>query len=640
MGRGKLSKIHLGKVDLAANIAILLTVLLTFGVTMNQLGLYGSQWKSVLSPDGFTGTYGISGWILSGLVGLVGKNVMIYHILNAALLYFTGSVIYQFLKILGWDREYSLAAALLFLVFPGFGLPAAAFDLTEILVGLLSGILSLWFYKKASSKTGKERIIDFIIGFFVAILAIILAPATAFFMGIAGCLFFAWHLRQAFSRQSTSILAGLSHLILSVLIPASLLAWNFDFSRNTLLGAFKNWFGAYLLTWRKIIAFPAGGLNVILYFIALAAVICGLALLFKHMENDSSNIQNPEKNYIFVAAVSALAGLVFLAASGVFFQSSGTEYSKDLNMIIAGLFVALFIVSLIRIFFQTEYQVLLLAIMIGLSGGARYQVTGRFADENHRIQNFLAQLQVRGDSFEVGTSLLVEQLPFELTSREAVEALVRDRMQASQDEAKSIHIIPADNPAVREFLSNSDQNSFELRVGTENVLVEKNNMVALWMPEGKCLEILETRGAYSELPQGLALASQYSNPDKIIVKNMSDVLQHDKFRTTIEPDTCFETQLIQRFAAKSEWDNVIDTYSKLPEAAEHYFDFYLIKPVLVAMMEKGNQNGALKITQDYASDPELKKSICGIWSEIISQNTSNKEVVGSARQAFEKTGCQ
>jgi hypothetical protein len=309
-------------------------------------------------------------------------------------------------------------------------------------------------------------------------------------------------------------------------------------------------------------------------------------------------------------------------------------------MIIIGLFVAVFIVSLIRIFFQTEYQFLLLAFIIGLSGGARYQVTERFVVENNRIENFLSQIQVRGDSLKAGTSLLVEQLPFELTSREAVEALVRDRMQTSQEEQYSIHLIPAENPEVREFLSNIDENSLELRVGTENVLVEKNSLVALWIPEGKCLQVLEPGGVYKELPQGLTLAAQYSNPNKIIVKNMSDVLQLDKFRTTIETDTCLETQLIQRFAAISEWDNVIDTYSKVPAASEKDFDFYLIKPVLVAMMEKGNLDNALKITKEFSHDPELNKSICGIWSEIISLNTSNKEVVGLARQASEETGCQ
>jgi hypothetical protein len=309
-------------------------------------------------------------------------------------------------------------------------------------------------------------------------------------------------------------------------------------------------------------------------------------------------------------------------------------------MVIAGLFVAFFIISLIRVLFQKEYQFLLLALIIGFSGGARYQVTNRFADENHRIENFLSQIQVRGDSFKDGTSLLVEQLPFELTSREAIEALLREKMGGEQTGLNSVHVIPAENPEVREFLSNVDQESIELRIDTTTMLVDKSNMVALWIPDGKCLQILEPGGVYKELPQGLALASLYSNPNNIIVKYMSDVLQLDRFRTTIYTDTCFETQLIHRFAAKSEWDNVIDTYSNLPDASRQNFDFYLIKPVLVAMMEKGNLDAALTVTQDFMNNPEQKKSICHIWSEIISLNSSNKEVVGSARQAFEKSGCQ
>jgi len=640
MARRKLFTSHPLIIDLAANIAILLTVLLTFGVTVNQLGLYGSQWKLVLSPDGFTGSYGISGWILSGLTGLIGKNILFYHVLNALLLYVTGLVIYRLLIESGWDREYSLAIALLYLVFPGFGQPGAAFDLTVILLSLLFGILSLLFYGEAFRKSGINNKYAFSAGIIFAILAIIITPATALFMGIAGFIFFACYSRKTLSTKYGSVLLGFSHLLLSVLVPACLLSRNLDFSRNALLGSLKNLAGTYLLCWRKIIAFPTGGLEVLLYFIVLVAVIIGLAIFFKRLEKDGNTRTISENFHIYIVVLSLLAGFVFLTELGIFSQPNGTEFPDDLNMVIAGLFVAFFIISLIRVLFQKEYQFLLLALIIGFSGGARYQVTNRFADENHRIENFLSQIQVRGDSFKDGTSLLVEQLPFELTSREAIEALLREKMGGEQTGLNSVHVIPAENPEVREFLSNVDQESIELRIDTTTMLVDKSNMVALWIPDGKCLQILEPGGVYKELPQGLALASLYSNPNNIIVKYMSDVLQLDRFRTTIYTDTCFETQLIHRFAAKSEWDNVIDTYSNLPDASRQNFDFYLIKPVLVAMMEKGNLDAALTVTQDFMNNPEQKKSICHIWSEIISLNSSNKEVVGSARQAFEKSGCQ
>lgn len=626
--------------DWMAYAAIFVTILLTFGLFISRLGLYGSQWQRVLSPGGGgIGQYQISGWITFGLISLIGKNVFIYHVLNVFLLFILGIMVYKFLVGAGMGRVYSLAVTLLYLVYPGFSQASSAFDFTIILVGLIAALGSLGFYTHTNTSNGLRKTIDFWCGVLLSLFSMLMSPVSAFFMGITAFIYFAGFSKGIFSRKSSSILIGFALLIGSFAIPMVYLYGKAGISARIITQSIKSLAGVYLLSWRKIIAFPTGGLQILFYFIGLALAIAILAFVLKKITNKESNHPEKEHEHLYIAIISLAAGLVLILFLGIFSQTIGTEYPEDLNLAVVGLFGSVFVVSLIRELFENKYQVFLFATLIGLSAGARYQSTERFAVENKRMQDFLSQLQVRADSIQPGTSLLVEQLPFEFTSRESVQALINNRMGMVGSSAESIQIVPSENPEVREFLANSDQESTRLRIDNYEIHINKQNLAAIWIPERGCLQVLEPGGVYGEIPYGLALASRYSDPGEFVVKNMSDVLQLDKFRTTIEVDRCFKTQLIQRYSAAEQWDDVISTFTELQKTSGPDIDFSIVKPVLIAMIEKGRLEEIAALTHEFGSSPEQNKSICQIMAETMTRNSDNQEVAKTVKKAMEESGC-
>ena len=622
---------------LIALAALFVTVLSTFGLLTGKLGLYGSHWNWVINPNDNIPLNGLSLWITTGLIGLIGTNVIFYHLLNAVLFFITAVLIYRCLIIAGMYPVFSLASSLLFLVFPGFIQVGSAFPLTIFLSGMTSALLAIIFYHNAIQQHRKSLIL---IGGISALFSVALSLETGIFMGLAGWIFFSFQPQNNNLKKSIASVIGISHLIGAILLSILLTNARFDASGASFALTFKNLISAIVLCWRRIFAFPSDGSSAILYIVGIVTAVVLLFLVFKFFNQKNNQDLHEETTYIYVAFLSFVCLTCYLVLIPLFSRTISIDFPFNDAMLIAGLFASVIVLSLIRILFQKEYQYFLIALLIGFSGGARFQAADRFRVENERILNFLAQLQVRGDDFKEGTAVLVEQLPFEYTPQESLAALTVYFLGGIADESKAFHIIPAENASVREFLDNDESQYTEFQIDQKVFVLNKDNLVALWMPENGCLNVVDSAGAYGELPKGISLAKEYSKPDIFHVKYMSDVLQLDKFRTTIEPDYCFSSLLIQRFAANAQWKEVLVEYVRAEDELGNTFDFNVVKPVLIAMIEEGELDEAVHLTLEHSQNQDQKSSLCTIWKETISLKSSDTEVVTLTEKASKQAGCQ
>ncbi len=616
---------------------LFLTVLLTFGLLAGKLGLYGSHWKWVINPTGDIALNGLSLWITTGLIGLIGTNAIFYHLLNVFLFYISAVLVYRCLIIVGLDPVYSLASSILFLVFPGFIQVGSAFSLTILLSGMTFALLAIIFYHNAIQQ---QRGIFFIIGGIAALFSIALSVETGIFIGIAGWIFFTFQPQNKYLQKNKAIIIGLSHLFISILLSGFITTARFDPSGETITSSWKILLSAIVLCWRRILAFPSADTAAIFYFLVVGAAIVLLFSIFRIYDRSSKSKVNEENVYFYVALLSLGCAIGYILFIGFFSRNISIDYPTNDPMLVVGLFASVFMLSLIKILFQKEYQFFLMALLIGFSGGARFQAVDRFAWENERVLNFLSQLQVRGDDFKEGTSVLVEQLPFEYTPRESIEALAQHILGRVPHEQNIFSIIPAEDAAVREFLRNESSTSSVFHIDNYELVVDKHNLVALWMPENDCLKTLDSNGVYGELPKGLDLAKKYSKPDIFHVKYMSDVLQLDGFRTTIEPGYCYSELLIQRFAANAQWKEILDVYARLNEELLNTFDFNVVRPVLLAMIEEGEFDEAVSLTLEQSQNQDQKSSLCTIWKNTISLKSSDTEVVALTEKASQLAGCK
>ncbi|NMB58060.1 MAG: hypothetical protein GYA12_02750, partial [Chloroflexi bacterium] len=200
--------------------------------------------------------------------------------------------------------------------------------------------------------------------------------------------------------------------------------------------------------------------------------------------------------------------------------------------------------------------------------------------------------------------------------------------------------IPSDDTVVREFLGDSDKKNVEIDIKHTKFLLDKDNIVAIWWKPNDCLKVLDRSGQYDELPEGLNLALKYSKPELIRVKYMSDVLQLNRYRTTIEPNLCFSTQLIQRFAENSQWKDILSEYSNSKDEFSKNFDFNVVKAVLMAMIEEEKFDEAVHLTLENSQNQDQKSSLCVIWKNAISIKSTNMEVISKANLAKQQVGCQ
>ncbi len=72
-------------------------------------------------------------------------------------------------------------------------------------------------------------------------------------------------------------------------------------------------------------------------------------------------------------------------------------------------------------------------MLIVLSAGARYQTTHRYVLETKKVENFISQLHVRGDSIRDGTSIVTEQLPFDFTNTGSVGSAYTKKLQSTSN---------------------------------------------------------------------------------------------------------------------------------------------------------------------------------------------------------------
>ncbi len=296
----------------------------------------------------------------------------------------------------------------------------------------------------------------------------------------------------------------------------------------------NDWLNGFVLGWRQIITLPGGGGSTVIYIAFLALGISFLFFVLSKIqiyddERESANSGNIIKQFYFLLASAVTGGLYILIVT--IFESN--SYSTDLGMLVVGLFSGIGLIAFIRMIFLEEYQMILVAVIIVLATGSRFLIAERYVNETKKVDDFLEQLHVRGDNFKAGANILVEQLPFDYTSRGSLESLLVKEFSPTNDPS-SLTVFEAEQLEIREYLQRSSENSIEIEQDGKRNKFVKESIISIWMPDNGCLHILEPGMVVGNLPEGLGLSKSYSNPNLFQANNLSDVKQLDQFRNTIK----------------------------------------------------------------------------------------------------------
>lgn len=129
-------------------LSIFLVAILSMGIFFHKLGLYGDQWAQVYQPSIIPNDGLLDNFIQNTIIQQIGENVVIVHLINDMLFVVAAYLLFLWLHQLNFGLNFSLAASLLFMVSPAFRQPGAGFELSSILIGLITSFLSAIFFGK------------------------------------------------------------------------------------------------------------------------------------------------------------------------------------------------------------------------------------------------------------------------------------------------------------------------------------------------------------------------------------------------------------------------------------------------------------------------------------------------------------
>ena len=106
-----------------------------------------------------------------------------------------------------------------------------------------------------------------------------------------------------------------------------------------------------------------------------------------------TNSKNIIKQFYFLLASVVTGGLYILIATTL----KVNLFPKSIGMLVVGLFSGIGLIAFIRMIFLEEYQMILVAVIIVLAMGSRFLIAERYVNETKKVDDFLAQLHIRGD---------------------------------------------------------------------------------------------------------------------------------------------------------------------------------------------------------------------------------------------------
>jgi hypothetical protein len=616
------------------------SLIIPFGIQINHLGLYGDDWSIALSKELVSNTSFLERLIQKILINLAGVHPEIYHLATLCLLFILGFILQKVLIQVGMDRVSAITSVVLFELYPGFLQPISGLELIGILVGLIFVVISVHYYLKWQNQTD-PGIRFLVFGIIFSFFGMIISPYSAALISFTFLLIIIKKFNT--NKRIEIYILGILLLLSGILFFIRFSYENMSLSSNLILRSIRVWLDSFVISWRQILSIPSNGRETLIYFLMMILAAFFLFRIYSTIGKEEDNKlekQDNQNNLVdfTITVCCILAGFGYILLLTIAGFKLEINYPNDLGLIAIGALASIVVVIVVKLVFLPKYQLAILIVLIVLAGGAKYTIINRYADENSRVEDMLAQLSVRGDFVQQGTVLISEQLPFDFTSQKSIDALLNYQFGVKQ-ENRAITYLSADHPELREFLRNSSINTTELRIDDYPIIIEKNNMLGFWDKPGGCVLLLDKRSEKANLPQELKYLSSISKPELFIVTNLSDVKQLDRFRNKIENPWCFYYQLASRQVAEGNWQAVLDTYTEAekqgftPQSLSDYL------PLLNASLSEKLFQSSIEISQEFVSQPEQKDIICNYWNQYESDSKYLKEVISEVEKGKNVLGC-
>ena len=631
--------------------AFVLVTILAYGLLTPWLGFYWDDWvfvwlldhhgpvelaRSFLPYDPLVSPF----FLVSS--SLIGTNPFAWQVFGLVVRVLTGlTALWTFNQI--WPRypRKALWAALLFLVYPGYGQQWVAFTHSNqewISFGFF--ILSLGLTARSLRDQQTKWLVFALLAQFIGL------ATTEYFLGMeflrpvmiwflleepslgkrlgntlkqwAKGYLFVW-LAAGIGQyvfHNSKLYGG--HSFSGGLFGNGIFNFIFDFLKDVIptlrVAAFEAWTRTFdLITYRLVST--TDWLTVAIIILSLI----GLVLYLRGLQ-----IRDEQKNGKDSWAIQAIVlGLVGILGGRIpsFLAGLPVELRFDWDrLLISVLFgVSLLTAGLIDFLLKDDRRKeIFISLVIALAIGMQFQQSNTFRRDWENQKNFFWQLAWRAPALKQGTALVTDELPLQYTADLQLSAPLN--LIYEPDASKfSYMLLYTKNRLGGSLLPGLDPGlRMEYRYRTVTFDSNTSNMVILHQPGDGCLQIIDPQysspDAYPGLPENLTRNLEISNISQVEQNGDNMAVPSHIFGAEPAHDWCYSFEKAELARQYGDWGEVLMNYESASSAG-----FTARQPVenlvfIEALARLGKTDKAVRLTDKVvAEDRKLCKSLAAIW---------------------------
>jgi hypothetical protein len=295
------------------------------------------------------------------------------------------------------------------------------------------------------------------------------------------------------------------------------------------------------------------------------------------------------------------------------------------------MFGASLIVCGVLLLFKPVFRNILASMIIALTIGMHFQSTTLYQREWNKLSQFFWQLTWRAPSLKSGTIVISDAIPLFYYGDNNLTPVLNWTYSPKQTSTELSY------------------NFFDMgeRLGTNLPVLEpglpvdhgyrfvtfksnSSNLLPVFYKEESCLKVIDQQNARTlSIPKRLRGAAQFSKPEERIVTEGEAV--PPVFIPEPAHEWCYYYQKAELAAQSGNWAGVMDLYSEVLRTGYEPSDKTEWVPYIEALAVTGNIDTAIKISKRSLEQEDAKPAVCGVWSNVLSTNPTNRQFVDAIR---------
>lgn len=657
-------------------IALLVIIILAFGLLIGGLGFYQDDWYLVWmglrnGPQVFLSFFAGSRPFLAGIymltTQLVGESMLAWQVFALLTRWFTALAAWWALKQLWPGRVKEITwIAILFAIYPAFKQHFVAVVYSNAYIALAAFLFSLGAMLKAARQAEKRWLLT-ILGTLGAIFSLV---TTEYFFGLE--LFRPLMLWFLFSQEKRSIKERVRlvmlHWALYLTVTVVFLVWRVFFFSSYMYGPeltknlssspvdtvfylfqtlVQDGLEASIFAWLQTFDFAKTiypdlrTMAINWGIVILAGVAVGL-YLFKLQINPGSNEKQsaqPEHEEDQFGWQALGLGVYSILITGWPFWYAGLSVelaSGADRFTLSYMFgAALLVVGLLELLIKNDRGKIV--IISGLVGAAiLFQIrNAQTYQEAHQVQAALfRQLSWRAPGLVAGTNLLLNDMPVDYTGNASMNAAF-DWVYLAEPK--------------------SDQPDFQLlfvpfRIGSPELPAlepgpgTENSLVATYTPPG-CVQIIDpaVHGDLPRLSEAIEQAAPFSRLELIIPDSSTAATNYQSlFGKADTQDWCYYFEKADLARQLGNWAEIVRLGDQAFAAGRGPYEKYSTEllPFIEGYGRSENWERAIQLTRSALSDiPALQESLCDTWQRIDQATPTSAEKSSSLEKVQKELNC-